>query len=204
VERTIKNGNLSWEFSSGYKNGKQNGKVIAKIFGEERIECEYTILNGNKEGWEICKKYGSIDSKKYYKNGIESPENGRSADLEGQKKECVSLGYRDNTPEMGSCILKLRELELIKNTSPNNSNPAQIKKEVSESEKINALNMLLQSVQQISGAGQSNSSNAKGIICTKLSEKINGIYKSCIYNCAGATTSTTVRSVDSCPSNTNF
>ena len=199
----MSDGKVMYHSSGGYLNGKRHGYNYESYLGKS---CVSTMINGKKEGWEICKKENTetVISKTYFKNGIESSEDGERISKESHIKECLSIGFKENTPEFGMCILKLREIENAKiNNSPVSSN-TENKSPPSDTEKLNALNMLLQGVQQVTGTGQNNSSSTKGVICTKVSEQRNGIYKSCSYNCAGTTASTTVRSVDSCPSNTNF
>lgn len=204
VVRHYTNGVPIWESESAYKSGKQEGKITTRYFLDgEIIYCESTNYNGKTEGWVICRTSNKIISREYFKNGIKSPEEAKIVELEEQKKECLHLGFKDKTPEMGNCILKLREIKAVKYENSNSSNQLSIKKEPSDLEKLNALNQLLQGVQQSTGNRISNMPS-RGVVCTQVSEQRNGVYKTCFYNCAGTSTTTTIRSAETCPVNTNF
>jgi len=108
-----------------YSNGEIDGPYSIKCSIPEIIDgitivnktvCSGTMVNGLKEGVEICTEPGgAVVSEKIYKRGkvdreVDVAEQERERTLVSLKKKCSEIGYQINTEKHADCVLKMIEL----------------------------------------------------------------------------------------------
>ncbi len=187
-----------------HKDGKNFERMVSRNPKTGVICKKNRSANDVNEVAEICEKNGVIVSRQVFVNGERSLERERQLFNQEMSKECLSLGFKENTPEMGNCILRLRELER-NNQTPQVAQPSQNKP--STADQLEGWAQILRGVQ---GAGQAVRPNPStnlpttGVLCLKSSEFTSGVYKTCVYKCVGGETTQTVSAGQSCPPNARF
>jgi hypothetical protein len=144
-----------WSTVSSYRNGKRHGRGMT---ANERTHelCEVTYVNGLIDGWITCRNvFGTqIETKKFFENGKESPQQAQEVVRQDQKSECAELGFTPNTPEFGNCVLKLRELAQG-SKSATVIQPAPVQSSPTTADKIEGTRQILEAIRGVSAPTQS-------------------------------------------------
>jgi hypothetical protein len=188
-----------------HKNGRNFDRIVQLMDGEEcRSNLTNANLNAPLETLKTCFRNGSLVSREVIVNGERSLERERELFNQEMSNECLSLGFKENSPELGNCILRLRELQRNSQT-PQVAQPSQNKP--SAADQLEGWAQILRGMQ---GAGQAVRPNPStnlpttGVLCLKSSEFVSGVYKTCVYKCVGGETTQTVSAGQACPPNARF
>jgi hypothetical protein len=214
-------GNKTWGLGDGrlktetslYVKGKSHALVYYAEydlvnFDNDKFHCEFYRVNGIKHGWETCylgKNFNPV-SKKYFSNGIHSPKLEQEITNNLYKNECQSLGFQVKTPEIGNCILRLRELN--KTNQPTQVvQPMPSRTKPTTADQLEGWTQILQGLEGVVGevpTKKRRTSPDVDVICPKISEYTSGLYKICVYKCVGGQTTQTARRGDMCPASASF
>ena len=144
----------------------------------------------------------------------ENQEKYEAQKLEENKKKCVEIGFTPNTDNYANCILKLIELDAIRQAALLESKSrasleAKIQEQATDIQNKIAEEAKASRDQKawatLLGMTTGNSilgpSSTKSNICFKTSEVKSGLGKICYYNCAGTTKALNINSTEFCPFN---
>ena len=181
-----------------FKNPKEYLEKIGK--------AEFTWTNFNE------------NSDLHIKNIADDNKINRAQKLVDNKKTCQEIGFTPETENFANCILKLMELDEIRQAAILESESKasleaklqeqatdiqnQIAEEAKASRDQKALEVLLG---MSMGTGSIfNSSTSNSTQCFKSGETSSSLSKICYYNCGGVTKALNVNSTQLCPLNANL
>lgn len=110
--RTYSNG----EIDGPYSNKCSIPEIINGITIDKKTVCSGIMVNGLKEGVEICTEpRGAVVSEIFYKRGeavreVDVSERERERTLVSLKKKCSEIGYQLNTEKHADCVLRMIEI----------------------------------------------------------------------------------------------
>ena len=131
---------LSCTSTRTYSNGKIEGpysnncsipEIINGITINKETVCNGTMVNGQKEGTEICTEPGgAIVSEIIFVAGekvkeVDIAEREQEQTLLLFKAKCTDIGYKINTEGHADCVLKMIELSTNKNLSTSSTSLSQ-------------------------------------------------------------------------------
>ena len=153
----------------------------------------------------------------YIKNIAEENKINRAQKLIDNKKTCEEIGFTPQTENFANCILKLMELDEIRQAALLESKSrasleAKIQEQATDIQNKIAEEAKASRDQKawatLLGMTTGNSilspSSTKSNICFKTSEVKSGLGKICYYNCVGTTKTLNIKSTQLCPLNANL
>ena len=205
-EKYKNDNNINFNCSSSIEVNRTSLGYRLEIF-----EDIYTYAkNKIKEDRALKIRQAEVDKENYEIN--------KAKKLVENKKQCKEIGFTPKTENFANCILKLIELEEIRNAALLESNSrasletkiqeqaTDIQNKIAEEAKASRDQKAWETLLGLSmgSGGILNSPTSNSTSCFKSSETTSGLSKICYYNCGGTTRALNVNSTQLCPLNANL
>ena len=210
---------------------ERNLKIRTKCFVYSTTYTTYPIWTLGLGYQEISNSYEDeirnqlkLINEEYKKNKIKKEKEKQIAKeiyevqiMEENKKKCEQIGFTPNTENFAKCILKLIEINEIRQAALLESESRASLEAKIEEQATDIQNKIAEEAKasrdqkawaallgMTTGNGILSPSSTKSSICFKTSEAKSGLGKICYYNCGGTTKAMNINATQLCPINANL